>query len=95
MSPYWFSLTQTYHPDHLTTEPLEPLPPIPFEKMWQGDPHWFPYMLSDTYFYGRADFTRTVSENVEEIWDMHRWWFGTPAESEGSITVVGSEDRGA
>ena len=62
--------------------------------MWEDDVIWFPYMLSDTFFIGRADFTKTVSESEsgakEEVWEMKRWWFGKPKEctSEASNTSV-------
>jgi 8-oxo-dGTP diphosphatase / 2-hydroxy-dATP diphosphatase len=52
------------------------LPPIPLEKMWASDKHWFPLLLSRQHFVGRSDYTKSVQDGVETF-ALQRWWFGT------------------
>lgn len=65
MHPKWFDL-----PDS-----TEQNSPIPWEKMWADDQHWYPIMLSDRCFVGRADFEESVQNGVKR-YTMQRWWFG-------------------
>ena len=65
MRPEWFDL-----PDS-----VEQNSPIPWGKMWIDDQYWYPIMLSDRYFVGRADFERSVQGGVEKH-ALQRWWFG-------------------
>ncbi|KAJ4463984.1 NUDIX hydrolase domain-like protein [Lentinula edodes] len=67
MRPEWFSTSADNSPD--TGE----APSIPYEQLWETDPYWFPYLLSNTPFRGRADF-RMDSEKGKLL--PCKWWFG-------------------
>ncbi|KAG6917604.1 hypothetical protein DXG01_001833 [Tephrocybe rancida] len=72
MRPEWFSLPSTDPTDPVLTS----APPMPFDLMWDTDHYWMPLLFSKTKFAGRVDFTREG-----EVYTLHKWWFGTPAES--------------
>ncbi|KAJ3873687.1 NUDIX hydrolase domain-like protein [Lentinula edodes] len=76
MRPEWFSTSADKSPD--TGE----APSIPYEQLWETDPYWFPYLLSNTPFRGRADF-RMDSEESKLL--PCKWWFGV---LEGSAEVA-------
>ena len=65
MRPGWFSIP--FHP-----APTDD-PPIPFDQMWDLDIHWFPYLLSKTFFVVRVDYTREG-----DVFTLKKWWIGTP-----------------
>ncbi|KAH8817603.1 hypothetical protein DL96DRAFT_1622896 [Flagelloscypha sp. PMI_526] len=68
MQPSWFSALPS------EVEPPVDLPRIPFDKMWDDDRHWFPLLLSNTFFIGRADF----HEPTPNHFVPGRFWFGLP-----------------
>ncbi|KAF9069443.1 NUDIX hydrolase domain-like protein [Rhodocollybia butyracea] len=68
MSPQWFSVS-----DSSNSETASHTPPIPYEKLWETDPHWFPLLLSETPFRGRADF-RMDKEKGKLV--PFKWWYG-------------------
>ncbi|KAF8632888.1 hypothetical protein AX17_004734 [Amanita inopinata Kibby_2008] len=65
MRPQWFCIDNAVAPD------VSEYPPIPFEKMWDDDEYWFPLLLQDRFFVGRADFKRNG-----DVFIPHRWWIG-------------------
>lgn len=67
MRPEWFS---THADDSLDTGAA---PSIPYEQLWETDPYWFPYLLSNMPFRGRADF-RTDPDEGKLL--PCKWWFG-------------------
>ncbi|KAJ3853669.1 hypothetical protein EV368DRAFT_81347 [Lentinula lateritia] len=67
MRPEWFSTSADDSPD------TGAAPSIPYEQLWETDPYWFPYLLSNTPFRGRADF-RTDSDSGKLL--PCKWWFG-------------------
>ncbi|KAJ4479874.1 NUDIX hydrolase domain-like protein [Lentinula lateritia] len=67
MRPEWFF---THADDSLDTGAA---PSIPYEQLWETDPYWFPYLLSNTPFRGRADF-RTDPDEGKLL--PCKWWFG-------------------
>lgn len=73
MRPEWFSLPSAKLKDG---DAVNAPPLIPFEKMWEDDPHWMPLLISKTKFAGRADF-----KSNGDGYTMDKWWFGTVADS--------------
>ncbi|KAJ3747947.1 NUDIX hydrolase domain-like protein [Lentinula detonsa] len=67
MRPEWFSATATN-----STDPYA-APAIPYDRLWETDPYWFPLLLSKTPFQGRADFRM---DTVEGKLVPCKWWFG-------------------
>ncbi|KAJ3969721.1 hypothetical protein EV361DRAFT_963892 [Lentinula raphanica] len=51
MRPKWFSLESESGSSDTDT-----VPPIPFDQQWETDPHWFPLLLANKPFRGRADY---------------------------------------
>ncbi|GIX40712.1 MAG: hypothetical protein KatS3mg129_0445 [Leptospiraceae bacterium] len=48
MKPLWFSI-----PEYITSNNIDKLfYSIPFDKMWEDDIYWFPYMLNQNFFKG-------------------------------------------
>jgi len=66
MRPEWFDL-----PDSVGQNA-----PIPWEKMWADDQHWYPIVLSGRCFVGRADFEESVQQDGVKRYTLQRWWFG-------------------
>lgn len=71
MRPQWFAL-----PSESSGPTTDVEPPIPFNQMWDTDPHWIPLLLSKTPFVGRVD-----SKQEGERFSSHKWWFGVSSES--------------
>ncbi|KAH8102275.1 NUDIX hydrolase domain-like protein [Cristinia sonorae] len=68
MRPQWFS-TSAMPPT--TQAPGEPaLLPIQYDHMWADDIHWFPLLLANKKFAGRADF-------ADDGKTLMKWWFGS------------------
>jgi hypothetical protein len=44
---------------------------VPFDAMWDSDRYWFPLLLSNRHFSGRADY-----EREGETFFPKKWWFG-------------------
>jgi len=74
MRPEWFALPPEYVTDSRNDMSNSGLRPIPFDRMWEDDRHWFPLMLSRQFFVGRVDFSRSVDSSGDS--KMVRWWFG-------------------
>ncbi|KAJ3981772.1 hypothetical protein F5890DRAFT_1613413 [Lentinula detonsa] len=67
MRPEWFSITAND-----STDPYA-APAIPYDRLWETDPYWFPLLFSKTPFQGRADFRM---DTVEGKLFPCKWWFG-------------------
>ncbi|PPR01952.1 hypothetical protein CVT24_011100 [Panaeolus cyanescens] len=68
MRPEWFKLpgdSQKQNND---------LPSIPFDKMWDTDHVWLPWLFQKQKFAGRADFKTTDKDGEFVEW---KWWYGT------------------
>ena len=76
MAPQWFSIPSELIPSGSATldASSSTLLPIPFDRMWADDRIWFPYLLQETFFYGRVDFGKSPVEGGECVFE--RWWFG-------------------
>ncbi|KAE9396465.1 hypothetical protein BT96DRAFT_860964 [Gymnopus androsaceus JB14] len=66
MRPQWFSTAIDEHSS-------DAAPKIPYDQLWETDPYWYPLLLSNTKFRGRADF-RMDSEKGKLL--PCKWWYG-------------------
>ncbi|KAJ3824836.1 NUDIX hydrolase domain-like protein [Lentinula raphanica] len=66
MRPKWFSLESESGSSDTDT-----VPPIPFDQQWETDPHWFPLLLANKQFRGRADYRLDGGKLLPS-----KWWFG-------------------
>jgi hypothetical protein len=69
MIPSWFSLGSANQDAEYT------LDHIPFRKMWEDAPLWFPLLLSKTFFVGRVD--SALNNGLGE--ELKKFWFGRKA----------------
>ncbi|KAJ3798857.1 hypothetical protein GGU11DRAFT_779363 [Lentinula aff. detonsa] len=67
MRPEWFSTNAND-----STDP-HAAPAIPYDRLWETDPYWFPLLFSKTPFRGRADYRM---DTVEGKLFPCKWWFG-------------------
>lgn len=72
MSPH--ILCHVYRADDLSGEPRETdeavplwtdLKEIPYERMWEDDRHWLPYLLADRGFLGRFVFVEETMQSMD------------------------------
>ena len=104
MRPEWFEIPQEYlsinptyqrlsnsNPSESNSTSKEPLPPVPYSKMWPDDVHWFPLLFKgQTYFIGRADFgIGDGDEKNFDKWKMEKWWFGIREDDNGNDKGTG------
>jgi 8-oxo-dGTP diphosphatase / 2-hydroxy-dATP diphosphatase len=75
MRPEWFSAVDAQSPEVSEKTDGSILPPIPYASMWPDDVHWFPLLLANRPFVGRADFDTDASGK----YTMLKWWFGVPS----------------
>ncbi|KAF9057259.1 hypothetical protein BJ165DRAFT_1419432 [Panaeolus papilionaceus] len=71
MRPEWFKISGSEAQEE---EANKDLPPIPFDKMWDTDHIWLPWLFEKQNFAGRADFKLGDKEGTFVVW---KWWYGT------------------
>lgn len=71
MRPEWFKISGSEEQEE---EANKDLPPIPFDKMWDTDHIWLPWLFEKQNFAGRADFKLGDKEGTFVVW---KWWYGT------------------
>jgi len=76
MLPEWFSIAEDAS-DLAPGDPTRPLSSIPSDQLWATDPYWFPMLLSNKPFLGRADYKMDPEKGKLRL---HKWWFGVLGE---------------